>query len=174
MLSCLGVPERYLRLTVGTAVSVVASAGGGLAAWPELLAALVQALDGGSLDAQEGALDAVFKARLARIRITSLTLCCQICEEIPDQLDKDVPGMLRPAALLLPRLLSFFSRWVQMGSHPLVPGRSPRRSPHVQLQKLAVGSVNMLVGFMPAALVPELDRYVQARRRGSARACPLY
>ena len=50
--------------------------------------------------------------RLAR---TLRSLCCrpalQVCEEIPSNLDLDVAGLpARPAALLLPRLLSLFSR----------------------------------------------------------------
>jgi len=46
----------------------------------------------------------------------------------------------RPAALLLPRLLSLFSRCVHKGVKiPRHFSRRPRCSPHPQLQKHAIG-----------------------------------
>ena len=77
-----------MRITVGTAIrcavrqdagaprrcrtspnvvpggSVVVVYGGGLAQWAELVVAIVQALDSGNVDAIDGALDALFKARV--------------------------------------------------------------------------------------------------------------
>jgi hypothetical protein len=36
-----------------------------------------------------------------------------VCEEVPAQVDEDVPGLpMRPAALLVPRLLTLFGRRV--------------------------------------------------------------
>jgi transportin-1 len=45
--------------------------------WPELLQALVQCFDSNDFNHMEGALDALSK----------------ICEDIPEELDADVPGL---------------------------------------------------------------------------------
>jgi hypothetical protein len=58
--------NRNVSPNLQTPRSVVVAAGGGLAAWPELVVAVVQALDGSDLDAADGALDALFKARARR------------------------------------------------------------------------------------------------------------
>ncbi len=60
MLHAIGSPSKPLRHTVGTNVAVIVGAGG-LATWPELLAAIVQSLESGDANALEGALDALFK-----------------------------------------------------------------------------------------------------------------
>jgi hypothetical protein len=57
--------------------SVVVASGGGLKAWPELVGAIVQTLDSGNLDAADGALDALFKAR--RAARADSQHCCSRC-----------------------------------------------------------------------------------------------
>ena len=156
LLSALPSPLRALRAVVGTVVSVVASAGG-VQAWPELMARVVRSLDAGGPDELDGSLGALHK----------------ICEEVPAQLDNDMPtlaalvaappGMssaaaaamggpvLRPADLLCPRLLGLFA------------------SPDAAARVRAVGCVNMLAGFMPRALFADMDRYVEVRPRPALR-----
>ncbi|KAL5546932.1 hypothetical protein UlMin_038665, partial [Ulmus minor] len=56
-----------------------------------------------------------------------------ICEDIPQILDSDVPGLSeRPINILLPRLFQFF------------------QSPHSSLRKLSLSSVNQYIMLMPA------------------------
>ena len=89
------------------------AAGGGLKAWPELVVALVQALDSGDVNAADGALDALYKARRRdrSRRALARSRAAQVCEDVPAQVDDDVPGLpMRPAALLVPRLLTLFGR----------------------------------------------------------------
>eukprot|EP00245_Coleochaete_scutata_P005591 TRINITY_DN19250_c0_g1_i1.p1 TRINITY_DN19250_c0_g1~~TRINITY_DN19250_c0_g1_i1.p1 ORF type:complete len:894 (-),score=159.66 TRINITY_DN19250_c0_g1_i1:1054-3735(-) len=93
LLPCIGATDRQLRVTVGTAISVVVQQGG-VQAWPEVFQAVVQCLDSNDFNHMEGALDALFK----------------ICEEMPLALDVDIPGFPdRPINALLPRLLRLFS-----------------------------------------------------------------
>ncbi|GLJ54534.1 hypothetical protein SUGI_1171160 [Cryptomeria japonica] len=92
LLPCLGAPDRHLRSTVGTVVSVIVQQGQ-VQGWPELLQALVQCFDSNDFNLMEGALDALSK----------------ICEDIPDGLDADVPGFQeRPINIFMPRLFQFF------------------------------------------------------------------
>lgn len=60
LLPCLGAPERHIRSTIGTIVSVIIQQGG-VSGWPELLQALVQCLDSNDLNHMEGAMDALSK-----------------------------------------------------------------------------------------------------------------
>ena len=107
----------YSALTRSSGASAIA-AGGGLKAWPELVVALVQALDSGDVNAADGALDAFYKARACaadRAPAASSHATPQVCEEVPAQVDEDVPGLqMRPAALLVPRLLTLFGRRVAL------------------------------------------------------------
>ncbi|KAJ7531194.1 hypothetical protein O6H91_14G035800 [Diphasiastrum complanatum] len=76
----------------------------------------------------EGALDTLYK----------------ICEDIPQELDVDVPGLSeRPINVFLPRLLEFFS------------------STHAVLRKLALGSINQFIPVMPTALYINMDKFLQ-------------
>ncbi|XP_021900297.1 transportin-1-like [Carica papaya] len=76
----------------------------------------------------EGAMDALSK----------------ICEDIPQVLDLDVPGLAeRPINIFLPRLLQLF------------------QSPHASLRKLSLGSVNQYIMPMPGALYVSMDEYLQ-------------
>ncbi|KAK9804853.1 hypothetical protein WJX72_008726 [[Myrmecia] bisecta] len=97
MLHAISSPSKPLRHTVGTNVAVIVGAGG-LATWPELLAAFVQCLESSDANALEGALDALFK----------------ICEDAPLQLEREIPGVSqRPSDMLIPRLLKLFQSPVQ-------------------------------------------------------------
>ncbi len=113
------------------------AAAGSLGAWPELVASLMQALDSGNVDAADGALDALFKVQSTAscgctAQLSHPPARLQVCEEVPDQLDRDVASLpARPAALLLPRLFGFFSRRDRpcsrggvCGRLILLPGRS--------------------------------------------------
>ncbi|KAF5727135.1 hypothetical protein HS088_TW22G00822 [Tripterygium wilfordii] len=127
LLPCLGAADRHIRSTVGTIVSVVVQLGG-ILGWPELLQALVNCLDNSDLNHMEGAMDALSK----------------ICEDVPQVLDSDVPGLSeRPINIFLPRLFQFF------------------RSPHASLRKLSLGCVNQYIMLMPAALYASMDQYLQ-------------
>uniref|UniRef100_A0A6N2L6G1 Transportin-1 n=1 Tax=Salix viminalis TaxID=40686 RepID=A0A6N2L6G1_SALVM len=127
LLPCLGAADRHIRSTVGTIISVVVQLGG-ILGWPELLQALITCLDSNDLNHMEGAMDALSK----------------ICEDIPQVLDSDVPGLPdRPIKIILPRLYQFF------------------QSPHTSLKKLALGSVNQYIMLMPAALYASMNQYLQ-------------
>ncbi|KAL5856203.1 hypothetical protein ACOSQ3_006038 [Xanthoceras sorbifolium] len=127
LLPCLGAADRHIRSTVGTIVSVVVQLGG-ILGWPELLQALLNCLDSNDVNHMEGAMDALSK----------------ICEDIPQVLDSDVPGLAeRPINIFLPRFLKFF------------------QSPHPSLRKLSLGSVNQYIMLMPAALYASMDQYLQ-------------
>ncbi|GAV77247.1 HEAT domain-containing protein/IBN_N domain-containing protein/HEAT_EZ domain-containing protein [Cephalotus follicularis] len=127
LLPSLGAADRHIRLTVGSIVSVVVQLGGVLG-WPELLQALVNFLESNELNHMEGAMDALSK----------------ICEDIPQVLDSDVPGLAeRPINIFLPRLFQFF------------------HSPHTSLRKLSLGSVNQYIMLMPTALYASMDQYLQ-------------
>ncbi|XP_078163255.1 transportin 1 isoform X1 [Carex rostrata] len=127
LLPCLGAADRAIRSTVGTVVSVLFQLVR-VAGWPELLQALLQCLDSNDLNHMEGALDAIYK----------------ICEDVPEELDVDVPGLPeRPINIFLPRLLQFF------------------QSPHANLRKLALGCINQYIVVMPSALYMSMDQYLQ-------------
>ncbi|KAJ4964946.1 hypothetical protein NE237_016795 [Protea cynaroides] len=127
LLPCLGAADRHIRSTVGTIISVVVQQGG-VFGWPELLQALVQCLDSNDLNHMEGAMDALSK----------------ICEDIPQELDSDVPGLAeRPINVFLPRLFQFF------------------HSPHASLRKLSLGSINQFIMLMPSGLLQSIDQYLQ-------------
>ncbi|XP_010526881.1 PREDICTED: transportin-1-like [Tarenaya hassleriana] len=127
LLPCLGAADRQIRTTVGTIISVIVQLEG-VSGWPELLPALVNCLDSNDLNHMEGAMDALSK----------------VCEDVPQVLDSEVPGLAeRPINILLPRLFHFF------------------QSPHTSLRKLALGSVNQYIIIMPAALYHSMDKYLQ-------------
>lgn len=127
LLPCLGAADRHIRSTVGTILSVVVQIGG-ISGWPELLQALVTCLDSNDLNHMEGAMDALSK----------------ICEDIPQVLDSDVPGLSeRPIKIFLPRFYHLF------------------QSPNSSLRKLALGSVNQYIMLMPAALYASMTQYLQ-------------
>ncbi|KAL5140264.1 Transportin-1 [Glycine soja] len=127
LLPCLGAADKHIRSTAGTIISVVVQIEG-VVGWPELLQALVSCLDSNDLNHMEGAMDALSK----------------ICEDIPQYLDSDVPGLAeRPINIFLPRLFRFF------------------QSPHASLRKLSLGSVNQYIMLMPSALYVSMDQYLQ-------------
>ncbi|KAL4199668.1 hypothetical protein AMTRI_Chr03g52360 [Amborella trichopoda] len=127
LLPCLGAPDRHIRSTVGSVVSVIVQQVRVLG-WPELLQALVQCLDSNDLNHMEGAMDALSK----------------MCEDIPEELDTDVPGMTeRPINVFLPRLFRFF------------------QSPHPSLRKFSLGSINQFIVMMPTSLLLNMDQYLQ-------------
>ncbi|GMP37440.1 hypothetical protein CsSME_00009121 [Camellia sinensis var. sinensis] len=124
LLPCLGASDRQIRSTAGTIISVLIQIGG-VFGWPELLHTLVKCLDSNELNHMEGAMDALSK----------------ICEDIPQVLDSDMPGLTeRPINVFLPRLL---------------------QSPHASLRKLSLGSVNQYIMLMPDVLYMSMDKYLQ-------------
>ncbi|KAG5526841.1 hypothetical protein RHGRI_032939 [Rhododendron griersonianum] len=127
LLPCLGAADRHIRSTAGTIISVVVQIGG-VFGWPELLHTLVKCLESNELNHMEGGMDALSK----------------ICEDIPQVLDADMPGLTeRPINVFLPRLLQLF------------------QSPHASLRKLSLGSVNQYIMLMPEALYMSMDKYLQ-------------
>lgn len=60
VLRSIGLEDPQLRATVGTVISTLVEQGG-LAAWPDLLAGMVQCLDSQDYNHTEGALDALSK-----------------------------------------------------------------------------------------------------------------
>lgn len=60
ILPCLGAPDKHIRSTVGTIISVLVQMGG-VTGWPELLPALGECLDSNDLNHMEGAMDALSK-----------------------------------------------------------------------------------------------------------------
>lgn len=126
LLPCIGSPDKHIRTTAGTIISVIVQLAG-VVGWPELLQALVIYLDSKDLNHVEGAMDALSK----------------ICEDAPQLLDSDVPGMTeRPINVFLPKLFEFF------------------RSTHVSLRKLALSSVNQYIMLMPSYLYMSMDQYL--------------
>lgn len=126
LLHCIRNPSKALRQTVGTSIAVIVGLGT-LKTWPELVPACVQGLEGSDINALEGSLDALYK----------------ICEDVPKQLDEEVPGLQEvPSKVLIPRLLHLFS------------------SLHVEAKCLAIGVANLLAGANPESLAPSLDSYV--------------
>uniref|UniRef100_A0A5B6Z3Z7 Transportin-1 n=1 Tax=Davidia involucrata TaxID=16924 RepID=A0A5B6Z3Z7_DAVIN len=127
LLPCLGAADRHIRSTAGTIISVLVQLGG-VFGWPELLHTLVKCLDSNDLNHMEGAMDALSK----------------ICEDIPQVLDSDMPGLSEPPInVFLPRLLQLF------------------QSPHASLRKLSLGSVNQYIMLMPTVLYASMDKYLQ-------------
>ncbi|WCJ35060.1 transportin 1 [Euphorbia peplus] len=126
LLPCLGAADKHIRCTVGTIISVVIQQVRVLG-WPELLQALIQCLDSNDINHMEGAMDALSK----------------ICEDVPQELDIDVPGLDgRPIDILLPRLLKFF------------------QSQHASLRKLSLGSINQFIMLMPTGLHLFMDQFL--------------
>ena len=73
--------------------------------------------------------------------------CCllQICEDVPEQLDTEAPGLPDvPSKVLIPRLLQLFT------------------SSHVEAKCLAIGVTNLLAGACPESLAPFLERCAPA------------
>ncbi|CAN6438978.1 unnamed protein product [Victoria cruziana] len=127
LVPCIGAADRHIRSTVGTVISVIVQQGH-VFNWPELLQALVNCLDSNDFNHMEGAMDALSK----------------ICEDIPDELDTEVPGLAeRPINVFIPRLFQMF------------------QSPHASLRKLALGSINQFIVLMPAALLISMDQYLK-------------
>ncbi|OEL22827.1 Transportin-1 [Dichanthelium oligosanthes] len=127
LLPCIGATNRAIRSTVGTVISVLFQIVR-VAGWIDLFQALHKCLDSNDLDHMEGAMDAIYK----------------ICEDVPEELDVDVPGLSeRPINVFMPRILQFF------------------QSPHSSLRKLALGCINQYIVVMPSALYMSMDQYLQ-------------
>lgn len=63
LLPCLGSPDRHIRTTAGTIISVIVQLVG-VIGWPELLQALLTCLGSTDLHQVEGAMDALSKVWL--------------------------------------------------------------------------------------------------------------
>ncbi|GAB2261870.1 hypothetical protein Droror1_Dr00002867 [Drosera rotundifolia] len=126
LLPCLGAPDRIIRTTTGTIISEIVQLDG-VAGWLELLHGLLTYLDSNNVYHTEGAMDALSK----------------ICEDVPQVLDSDVPGLTeRPINVFLPRFFKFFD------------------SPHALLRKLALDCVYQYVMLMPSFLYKAMDQYL--------------
>ncbi|KAH9694609.1 transportin-1 [Citrus sinensis] len=137
LLPCLGAADRHIRSTVGTIVSVVVQLGG-IAGWLELLQALVTCLDSNDINHMEGAMDALSK----------------ICEDIPQVLDSDVPGLAeRPINIFLPRLLQ--ALFVSMDQY-LQGLFLLSNDPSAEVRKLVCAAFNLLIEVRPSFLEPHL------------------
>lgn len=127
LLPCIGATNRAIRSTVGTVISVLFQIVR-VAGWIELFQALHKCLESNDLDHMEGAMDAIYK----------------ICEDVPEELDVDVPGLSeRPINVFMPKILQFF------------------QSPHASLRKLSLGCINQYIVVMPSALYMSMDQYIQ-------------
>lgn len=72
--------------------------------------------------------------------LIKLELDLQICEDSPAQLERDVVGLLeKPSSVFIPRLLKLF------------------KSPHADCKCIAIKTMNLLAGGMPAALAESID-----------------
>ncbi|KAJ4700596.1 transportin 1 [Melia azedarach] len=127
LLPCLGAADKHIRTTVGTIISVVVQQGT-ILGWPELLQALMQCFDSDDFNHMEGAMDTLSK----------------ICEDIPQELDSEVPGLVeRPINVFLPKLFQFL------------------QSPHASLRKLSLRSINQFIMLMPSVLYLSMDQFIQ-------------
>ncbi|XP_047310116.1 transportin-1-like [Impatiens glandulifera] len=127
LLPCMGSADKLIRSTTGSIISVLVQIAG-VHGWPELLNTLVKCLDSNDLNCMEGAMDALSK----------------ICEDIPQVLDSDMPGLTeRPISVFLPRMLQFF------------------QSTHASLRKLSLASVNQYIMLMPQVLKLSMEKYLQ-------------
>ena len=98
-------------------------------------------------------------ARLA----ASLTRQPQVCEEVPAETDRAVPGLAeRPAALLVPRLLALMARCVLPQRLAAARRLSRRRpcSPHVHLRKRAM---EWCAAAAAHAITPSIPPHVPGR-----------
>lgn len=64
LLPCLGSPDRHIRTTTGSIITVIVQLVG-VVGWPELLQALLTFLDSSDLNQVEGAMDALSKVWLS-------------------------------------------------------------------------------------------------------------
>ena len=123
LLPCIGATNRAIRSTVGTVISVLFQIVR-VSGWIELFQALHKCLDSNDLDHMEGAMDAIYKVICTPVILEvrcSKEACCsgsyslyaqnlafwwQICEDVPEELDIDVPGLPeRPINVFMPRIL---------------------------------------------------------------------
>lgn len=218
LIAALAAPAKPLRATAGTAAAAIVTEQESLVKWPQLVSALAAAADGSrGADAQDGALDTLYKARgtrlffrssLARLPMFQSSQCDftprgadsavvssrsyhpssrnQICEEVPQLLERDCPELgARPADLLVPRLVALFPsgsasvRRLSLGWRADARRTAPRKAASCarlapfllwseegldsalrsgSLNSAPRGSVNMLAPFMPRALFAEMDR----------------
>ncbi|OAE34574.1 hypothetical protein AXG93_1487s1200 [Marchantia polymorpha subsp. ruderalis] len=141
LLPCLGSSDRHIRATVGTVISVVVQQVH-VQGWPEIFQAIAQCLDSNDYNHMEGALDALSK----------------ICEDMPVELDSDVPGLSdRPINVFLPRLLQVLRDRI----HSLLWELQFFSSQHATLRKLSLGTVNQFIVSLPTALFINMDNYLQ-------------
>ena len=127
LLPCIGATSRAIRSTVGTVISVLFQ-NFQFAGWIELFQALEQCLYSDDLDQMEGAMDVLYK----------------ICEDVPEQIDVDVPGLPKPPIdVFMPQMLQFF------------------QSPHASLRKLSLGCINQYILVVPLEPYISIGQYLQ-------------
>ncbi|KAG4998676.1 hypothetical protein JHK85_030115 [Glycine max] len=142
LLPCLGAADKHIRSTAGTIISVVVQIEG-VVGWPELLQALVSCLDSNDLNHMEGAMDALSK----------------ICEDIPQYLDSDVPGLAeRPINIFLPRL--FRALYVSMDQY-LQGLFILANDPVAEVRKLVCAAFVQLIEVRPSFLEPHLRNVIE-------------
>ncbi|THF99557.1 hypothetical protein TEA_013132 [Camellia sinensis var. sinensis] len=142
LLPCLGASDRQIRSTAGTIISVLIQIGG-VFGWPELLHTLVKCLDSNELNHMEGAMDALSK----------------ICEDIPQVLDSDMPGLTeRPINVFLPRLLQV----LYMSMDKYLQGLFIlSNDPTAEVRKLVCAAFVQLIEVRPAFMEPHLRNVIE-------------
>jgi transportin-1 len=129
LLPCIGATNRAIRSTVGTVISVLFQIVR-VAGWIELFQALHKCLESNDLDHMEGAMDAIYKVMCTSVilgvpcikpawcsisynlRSQSLAFWWQICEDVPEELDVDVPGLSeRPINVFMPKILQVYIQY---------------------------------------------------------------
>ncbi|GMP37439.1 hypothetical protein CsSME_00009121 [Camellia sinensis var. sinensis] len=142
LLPCLGASDRQIRSTAGTIISVLIQIGG-VFGWPELLHTLVKCLDSNELNHMEGAMDALSK----------------ICEDIPQVLDSDMPGLTeRPINVFLPRLLQV----LYMSMDKYLQGLFIlSNDPTAEVRKLVCAAFVQLIEVRPSFMEPHLRNVIE-------------
>mmetsp|Transcript_9191 Transcript_9191/g.26329 ORF Transcript_9191/g.26329 Transcript_9191/m.26329 type:complete len:907 (-) Transcript_9191:548-3268(-) len=131
LLPCLASPNKVLRHTAGTIISVIVGSAG-MEAWPDLLKAMTNTLDNVATENSGNEVDGVLDTLL------------KICEDYPAQVDRSVPEMGgSPASAFMPRLIHQF------------------QSPVSEVKRLALGCVNLMVQSMPPGMDTLMDPYIQ-------------
>lgn len=137
LLPCIGATNRAIRSTVGTVISVLFQIVR-VAGWIELFQALHKCLDSNDLDHMEGAMDAIYKVMRTPVILgvpcikpawcsvsytynlwsQNLSFWWQICEDVPEELDVDVPGLSeRPINVFMPRILQVYIQHPEIANY---------------------------------------------------------
>lgn len=126
LLACLVCDNGLLRMTAANSVSTIMRQVQPQG-WPQAVGAIIEVLSSGSADA----LDGVFRC------------LNQMCEDLGENLEKEVEGIGRPLDQIIPQLLRYLE--------------------HPHFRQLSLESLLSLASDMPPALSNNLDAYMQVR-----------